>query len=221
MTFEGDIASLNEHFFFEEFTYSTNTFRPVPSTELELADSIIWLDDMLVVFQLKEREKISKTLPAREARWFEKKVIGRGTRQIRDSVKYLDVHRNIVLRNHRGHRLELKSDAIAGMHKVICFLGNSHLPEVCRRTEVPSQPYRRNDTRHCGAGLSRHRPYGPDAVRAVGVSGISAGVDRKVGRCRLAGAGAGACGTVSGRRCEQEAGPGVHGCPDGVGPPRR
>ncbi len=135
MTLEGDIASLNEHFFFEEFTYSTNTFRPGPSTELELADSIIWLDDMLVVFQLKEREKISKTLPNREARWFERKVIGRGTKQIRDSVKYLGAHRNIVLRNHRGHRFELKSDAIAGMHKVICYLGNSHLPEVCRRTK--------------------------------------------------------------------------------------
>ena len=67
MTFEGDIASLNEHFFFEEFTYSTNTFRPGPSTELELADSIIWLDDMLVVFQLKERGKIGKTSPDREA----------------------------------------------------------------------------------------------------------------------------------------------------------
>ena len=63
MTFEGDIASLNEHFFFEEFTYSTNTFRPSASTELELADSIIWLDDMLVIFQLKERDKISKTSP--------------------------------------------------------------------------------------------------------------------------------------------------------------
>ena len=53
MTFEREIASLNEHFFFEEFTYSTNTFRPNPSTELELADSIIWLDDMLVLFQLR------------------------------------------------------------------------------------------------------------------------------------------------------------------------
>ena len=133
MTFEDDMGSLNERFFFEEFTYSTNTFRPNPSTELELADSIIWLDDMLVLFQLKEREKISKTSPDKEAKWFEKKVIGLGTRQIRDSVKYLDVHRDILLRNHRGHRFELRRDAITGMHKVICYLGNSRLPEACRR----------------------------------------------------------------------------------------
>ena len=72
MTFEGDIASLNEHFFFKEFTYSTNTFRPSPSTELELADNVVWLDDMLIIIQLKERERISKTSPDREAKWFEK-----------------------------------------------------------------------------------------------------------------------------------------------------
>ena len=132
MAFESEIASLNEHFFFEEFTYSTNTFRPNPSTELELADSIIWIDDMLVLFQLKEREKISRTSPEREARWFERKVIGVGTKQIRDSMKYMDVHRSILLRNHRGHRFELRRDAIAGLHKVICYHGNSRLPEACR-----------------------------------------------------------------------------------------
>ena len=133
MKFEDEIASLNEHFFFGEFTYATNTFRPGPSTEVELADSIIWLDDMLVVFQLKERGKIGKTSPDREAKWFERKVIGRGTKQIRDSVEYLDAHRSILLRNHRCHEFELRRDAIAGMHKVICYLGNGRLPEACRR----------------------------------------------------------------------------------------
>ncbi len=131
MTFEGEIASLNEHFFFKEFTYSTNTFRPNPSTELELADCIIWLDDMLVLFQLKERENIGDTSPEREAKWFKKKVIGDGTRQIRDSLKYLDAHRNILLQNHRGDRFKLRGDAIACLHKVVCYLGNSHLPEAC------------------------------------------------------------------------------------------
>ena len=133
MTFEGDIASLNEHFFFKEFTYSTNTFRPSPSTELELADNVVWLDDMLIIIQLKERERISKTSPDREAKWFERKIIGLGTKQIRDSMKYLDVHQNILLQNHRGHQFELRSDAIASTHRVICYLGNSRLPEACRR----------------------------------------------------------------------------------------
>ena len=69
----------------------------------------------------------------KEAKWFDKKVIGLGTKQVRGSVKYLDVHRNILLQNHRGHQFELRSDGIASMHKVICYLGNSRLPEACRR----------------------------------------------------------------------------------------
>ena len=61
MTFESDIASLNEHFFFKAFTYSTNTFGPSPSTQLELADSIVWLGDTVIVFQLKERDVSTAT----------------------------------------------------------------------------------------------------------------------------------------------------------------
>ena len=48
-------------------------------------------------------------------------------------MKYLDVHQNILLQNHRGHQFELRSDAIASTHRVICYLGNSRLPEACRR----------------------------------------------------------------------------------------
>ena len=53
---------------------------------------------MLILFQLKEREYTRKTTPDREARWFDQKVIGLGTKQIRDSLKYLDVHQNILLK---------------------------------------------------------------------------------------------------------------------------
>ena len=133
MTFENDIASLNEHFFFKEFTYSTNTFRPSPSTQLELADSIVWLDDTVIIFQLKERGVSSPTISDKETVWFDKKVIALGTRQVRDSLRYLDVHQNIRLRNHRGHHFELRSGAIATMHKIVCYRGNSSLPDRCRR----------------------------------------------------------------------------------------
>ena len=57
--------------------------------------------------------------------------------------------------------------------------------------EIPSQPHGRNDPYHCRARLSRRRLRGPDAVRVVRVPGVSPGVDRKMGRCCLAGAGTG------------------------------
>ncbi len=132
MAFEEDIAKLNEHFFFKEFTYSRNTFRPTPSTELELADSIIWLDRLAIVFQLKERGIHGLTTPADEERWFDKKVVSLASRQIRDSITYLDLHQNITLENHRGHQFQLEPRSISKIHKIICYLGHEDLPLHCR-----------------------------------------------------------------------------------------
>ena len=132
MAFEEDIAKPNEHFFFKEFTYSRNTFRPSPSAELELADSIIWLDHLTIVFQLKERGIHGLTTPDDEQKWFNKKVVSLGSRQIRDSITYLDVHKNIKLKNHRGHQFQLKTRSISKIHKIICYLGHHDLPLHCR-----------------------------------------------------------------------------------------
>lgn len=40
MSFEEDIAKLNEFYFFREFTFSENTFRKSPTEEVELADNM-------------------------------------------------------------------------------------------------------------------------------------------------------------------------------------
>ena len=132
MDFEKDIANLNEHFFFKEFTYSQNTFRPNPSAELELADSLIWLDHLAIVFQLKERGIQGLTTPDDEERWFNKKVVALASRQIRDTINYLNNHHNFTLENHRGHQLQLESNSISQIHKIICYLGHKDLPLHCR-----------------------------------------------------------------------------------------
>jgi hypothetical protein len=131
MSFEDEIAQLNEHFFFREFTYSKNTFRPKPTAEVELADSILWLDDVVVAFQLKERNLAGVTTAQKETRWFERKILTRGTRQIRDTLTYLRSHEEIELENHRGHSFRLKSHKITTIHKVICYLANDKLPDKC------------------------------------------------------------------------------------------
>ena len=133
MTLEDQVSALNEHFFFKEFTYSDNTFSPRPSTELELADSIIWIDDMLIVFQLKGRQISSTTSPDRERSWFHRKVVSLGTKQIRDTVNYLNIHRHIVIKNHRGHEFELDTTRINTIHKIVSYLGSPILPQICRQ----------------------------------------------------------------------------------------
>ncbi len=141
MSFEEDIARLNEHFFFSEFTYAKNTFQPNPTDEVELADSIIWLGDQLIAFQVKERNKEGDTSEENEGRWYERKVLTRGTKQIRDTLTYLEKNESITLKNNKGHEFILHSRSIAEIHKIICYL-----PHRLLSSEQKNKKYHRSST---------------------------------------------------------------------------
>jgi hypothetical protein len=131
MAFEQQFASLNEYFFFREFTFSETTFRPQPLHEVELADSLLWIRNAAVAFQLKERVAVEETNPKGERRWFERKVLRKGTSQIRDTMAYLQANPNINLKNHRGHEVSLKADQLRTLHKLVVYLPNQALPSDC------------------------------------------------------------------------------------------
>ncbi len=61
MSFEKAVSSVNELFFFKEFTFSRNTFRTQENNEIEFADNVVWLQDLLILYQVKER-KISSSI---------------------------------------------------------------------------------------------------------------------------------------------------------------
>jgi hypothetical protein len=132
MSFESELAALNEWHFFEEFVYSTTTFRPQPHQEVELADNLVWLGSVHMAFQLKERDTGDGATPESERRWFEKKVLGVATKQIRDTVTYLEKNESIQLKNGRGHSFELKSSEIEKLHKLVAYLPHAELPVECR-----------------------------------------------------------------------------------------
>lgn len=132
MPFEDALAELNAYYFFREFTYSKTTFRPKPSLEVELADSILWIDHLLAVYQLKEREAQSATTVEAEERWFERKVLRQATRQIRDTLTYLNCAGRVEIQNHRGHAFGIDIRKIRELHKLILYLPNAILPESCR-----------------------------------------------------------------------------------------
>jgi hypothetical protein len=69
-SFADELAALNEWHFFREFVYSQTTFRPIPGREVELADSIVCLGDVLIAYQLKEREHAVES----RRRWHSKKA---------------------------------------------------------------------------------------------------------------------------------------------------
>jgi len=135
MSFEENIAKLNELFFFREFTFSETTFRPTTTREIELADNVIWLDELLIVFQLKEREASNIKTSEDEKQWFDNKVRKKATKQIRDTLQYLETNNIIELQNHRGHYFNLTFSKIRSLHKLVVYLPNELLPEELRRVK--------------------------------------------------------------------------------------
>ena len=135
MTFAEALADLNEWYFFREFVYSKNTFRPSPQIEVELADNVLWLGELLLVFQLKEREAALETTEAAERKWFEKKILEHATRQIRDTLRYLDENNSIALQNHRGHSRNLEIGNIRQIHKLVVYLPNKLLLKDCLKVK--------------------------------------------------------------------------------------
>lgn len=135
MNFEETLADINEWHFFQEFVYSKNTFRPTPDGELELADSLLWLGDLLIAFQLKERGASETKTEETERNWFEKKVLTQATRQIRDTLKYLESHQPIELTNHRGHKHLLDLKSISQFHKLVMYLPSDKIPQDCLNTK--------------------------------------------------------------------------------------
>jgi hypothetical protein len=131
MPFEKELSALNEWHFFKEFVYSSTTFRPRPATEMELADNLVWLGGIVFAFQLKERDPQPSATEETERRWFERKVLGNATRQVRDTVSYLGQIDSVRLTNARGHEQELKPSQIETLHKLIVYLPQPPIPNEC------------------------------------------------------------------------------------------
>lgn len=141
MTLAKSLADLNAFHFLREFTFSKTTFRPAPTSEVELADNIVWLDNIFIVFQLKQREPIPTSDSNSEERWFEKKILGRAVKQVRDTLKYLKENVEIKISNHRNHQISLPTSALPRPHKLIVYQAHESLPDKCK-----SMKYHRSGT---------------------------------------------------------------------------
>jgi hypothetical protein len=131
MSFEDELAKLNAFFFFREFTFSSNQFKPAPQIELELADAVIWLDDFLIVAQIKERNAPASTTSEREEKWFNDTVVRAATRQIRNTLGYLKTYDSIEVHNDQGHQFNLAQAKVKCIHKVVIYDSDALLPQRC------------------------------------------------------------------------------------------
>lgn len=126
---------LHSLLFLEEFVFSQNRFSPPSCSEIEFADAVIMLGDVLLVFQIKERSLDQAGDAEAERRWFESKVIRKATKQLRDTLRYLNAYSEIHVPNERGHIFNLASTMFADVLKVVVYMPAPNLPKHCRRIQ--------------------------------------------------------------------------------------
>jgi len=129
-------AELNRNIFYREFSFAKNEFVGVsPGQAKEFADHVVWIDDLLMVYQLKEREQIDAGDAEAERNWFKKKVLGDATRQVRDRLRFLQEHPVIDITNERGHTLNVNSARIKRIVKLVLYQPSPGLPQDCLATK--------------------------------------------------------------------------------------
>ena len=127
------IAKLNGLAFWSEFSFDNSKFAPAAGRQLELADSLVWFGRFLIALQLKERT-IDSGDPTTEKTWFADKVIKKGTKQIRDTLRYLNENDKIAVTNQRNHTFEISKAQIDEVLKIVVYLGGRTLPDECCQT---------------------------------------------------------------------------------------
>ncbi len=127
---EDVISYINSKVFFKEFTFSKNDFiGNGTKLQYEFADNVVWLDDIFFIIQIKDRN-VSKTKD--DNLWFDNKVIKKGSKQIRDSIKFLEENQNIVIENEKGHKRNIKDANLEKIRKIIIYTPNKSLDESNR-----------------------------------------------------------------------------------------
>lgn len=127
---ETQISKLNSSFFFREFTFSSNRFRfNNKGEELELADNVVWIDDLLLITQIKER---NKSAGENIERWFKNKVLRKAVKQIKNTIKYFDTYKDISITNEKGHILNVGKARTANPIKLIIYSPGDSFPDSLR-----------------------------------------------------------------------------------------
>ncbi len=127
---EADISILNSNIFFKEFTFSSNKFKIAgKGEEFELADNVVWLDDILIIIQLKER---NKTANSNIEKWFNKKILRTAVKQIKDTIKYFQLCADISIQNARGHVINIGDAKNINPVKLIIYSPNMFINEKIR-----------------------------------------------------------------------------------------
>lgn len=122
------ISEINSNIFFEEFTFSKNEFHPNKTDQIELADNIVCIDNLLFIYQIKDRNLSLNQSSDAEASWFKNKVLNKAKNQIKNTISYFEHHDKIFIENNKGHKINISEVDLKNSHKIIIYLPSRNLP---------------------------------------------------------------------------------------------
>lgn len=123
------LTNINNSIFFKEFTYSENQIFQEGGDTKELADNIVWLDDLLLVYQVKGREAQHVTDTQSEEKWFDRTIAGKAKKQIKDTINFLQTWQKLPVTNERGQMADIAQAAGQKLIKLVIFDPGSKLLE--------------------------------------------------------------------------------------------
>ncbi len=123
---ENIVTKISSNVFYNEFTFDKNDFYPKDGKK-ELADNVLWLDDLLFVIQVKERNPNEIKSEKEENKWFENTVLKIAKNQIKKSVDFFSKYSDIKVKNVRNHQIDISNANLKDINKVIIYMPNSSL----------------------------------------------------------------------------------------------
>ena len=105
------LSAFSEDYFFKELVIDELKFTPEGSTEVEVADLLINLDDVIIAIQLKSRNGKDQTDDYfTENKWLQKKCKN-AKGQIKETLQFISSGTLPTFTNKRGQNISLQPDA--------------------------------------------------------------------------------------------------------------
>lgn len=113
------VTQINQNVFYKEFTFDKNDIIVGNGQSKELADNVLWLDGMMIVIQIKERNSDDGVCSLES--WFENKVLKKAKNQIKRTLDILNSHEGIFIKNGHNQQFEIKREDIKQIHNLIIY----------------------------------------------------------------------------------------------------
>lgn len=120
------VTKISSNVFYKEFTFHKNDFI-TPDGQKELADNVMWIDDLLFIIQVKERNISDIKTELEENKWFDNTVLKKAKNQVKDSLNFFSLYTEIKVKNVRNHTIDISKADTTRINKLIIYKSNSSL----------------------------------------------------------------------------------------------